>query len=288
MIVDLSLGLRREEECEPPLDEQARVIQVPGVNLTYLDTGGMKPAVLLLHGGYLSHRVWQHQLPVLRDHYRVIAPDLRAHGRSGRAGRPYSVEQFAWDVAALLEQLAVTQVHACGHSLGGMVALHLALLHPGAVRSLVLAETSYGTRSTRWEALFTDTTRLLFRLANIRWLGRVFARSLAGQTPGIFGYVEEELSASLDDPESFRAIWNAVISFDARSRLGGVRQPTLVIVGERNRRTHAQGRVFARLLPNARHAVLPGAGHLLMLDRPQEFTALVLNFLASQEEEPSS
>jgi len=262
----------------PSLSGPRRTVQLEDATLAYLDTGGTKPAVLLLHGAYLSKREWRAQTAGLCSRFRIIAPDLRAHGDSGRQGRPYSVQQFARDIETLLDSLGVEHAHVCGHSLGGMVAMQLACTRPERVRSLVLAETSYGTSSTRVEATLSAWSRPLFRRASLRWQARMFAQTLSKHTPELHAYLEEEILKYADDRGTYDGIWDAVLAFDGRARLAGIHRPSLVVVGERNRQTHRQGRAISSLIPGARLKVLPAAGHMLNMDQPAAFNDLLLDF----------
>lgn len=246
--------------------------------LSVLDTAGPGGAALLIHGAYLSGRQWAHQLRALGGSYRVLAPDLRGHGASGGGGRPYSVRQFAWDMAELLTRLGIRQAHVCGHSLGGMVALQLALDFPALPQSLTLAETSYGPRTGRLDALLTDLTRPLLTWVPVRAQAELFARALSRRTPALVPELRREVAAFAGREEDYRSVWHAVTHFSARSRLGQVQVPTLVLVGADNPRTHAQARTLAHRIGHAESRVLPQAGHLLHLDQPARFSEALADF----------
>lgn len=252
---------------------------LPDGTLTYSDTGGDNPVLLLLHGAYLSHQAWRPQIDALREHYRVIAPDLRAHGSSTRAGQPYSIALFAQDLQRLLSTLGLERVAVCGHSLGGMVALELTLQAPASVAALVLAETSYGTSSTRLEAWTTRWIRPLFSVTRVRWQAELFARSLARGNPELHRYVFREVLTYEHDPGTYLAIWDAVTAFDRAASLGRIQVPALVLAGARNRPTHAQARTFVKEMQDAELVMIPGAGHLVNLDQAQAFNAALVEFL---------
>lgn len=252
--------------------------QVNETTIAYRDQGA-GPATMLIHGAFLSHRDWEPQIEVLSSHFRLIIPDVRAHGESGRDGLPYSVEQFADDMAALLDTLGIDQAVVCGHSLGGMIAQRLALMRAERVRGLILADTSYGTRSMWLEALLTDLTRPLFYMAGIRWQAQFYARAMSRHSPAVRTYVEQEIGAHAANPVNYQAIWDAVIAFDSKAELPRIACPALVLVGERNTQTHPQGRNMARLIPDARLVTVPGAGHMLNWDNPAFFNNTLLSFL---------
>jgi len=87
----------------------------------YYETAGEGEPLLLLHGLGSSVRDWERQIPEMAKSYRVIACDVRGHGRSEKPPGPYSMSQFARDVAGLLRALDIPSVHICGLSIGGMI-----------------------------------------------------------------------------------------------------------------------------------------------------------------------
>jgi len=115
-------------------------------DLFWLDTGTGRPLVLL-HGGFADHRMWDAQLPALASRYRVIAPDARGHGRSANATEPF---RLADDLAALLRHLDTGPAILVGVSMGASIAVDTALEHPELVSAVVV--TGAGTS----EPYFTD------------------------------------------------------------------------------------------------------------------------------------
>ena len=105
--------------------------------LHYEDYGHGAP-VLLVHGLGSSTRDWEYQVPELARHYRVIALDVRGHGRSDKPRERYSIQGFAEDVAALIEHLQLAQVHLVGISMGGMIGFQLGVDRPELLKSLCI------------------------------------------------------------------------------------------------------------------------------------------------------
>jgi pimeloyl-ACP methyl ester carboxylesterase len=95
--------------------------------------------------------------------------------------------------------------------------------------------------------------------------------------------LRREIAALAGDPQNVKAIWDALGKFDSKDRLEEIEAPTLVLVGERFRQTHGQGRRMASLIPDARFGVVTGAGHMLNWDNTEQFNAEVLSFLADFE-----
>ena len=259
-------------------------VLVNGTSVAYKQAGSGERTLLLLHGAMVSHTDWTPQMEAFGARYRLLIPDIRGHGQSGRDGQPYSFTQFAQDMAELLQALGVAEVGVIGHSMGGMVAQELALTHGDRVWALVLAETTYGIRSKWYEALLADLTIALIKYYSIERQADLYARVLGKYTPEVKDYILQEIGALADDPLNMQAIWNAVGKFDSKSRLAQVGAPTLILVGEHFKQTHKQGRNMASLVPEARFRMVEGAGHMLNWDQPEQFNAAVLTFLAEVED----
>src|SRR5512134_2351431 len=112
-------------------------VEVNGIQLAYERRGKGTPLVLL-HGYPLDHQLWDGIVPLLEDRFDLILPDLRGFGASSTVDSFYAMEDFASDVAGLLDQLGVEKAALAGHSMGGYIALAFARLFPGRVRGLGL------------------------------------------------------------------------------------------------------------------------------------------------------
>ena len=122
---------------------------VNSVQIAFVEEGRGEP-VLLLHGLGGSHDDWHLQRRAFAARHRVVAPDLRGFGASGRRV-PFTIQQHARDMLALLSGLGIPRTHVVGLSMGGAVAIEMALAQPAAVASLVLVNTAPGFRLTSWE-----------------------------------------------------------------------------------------------------------------------------------------
>lgn len=240
--------------------------------------------VLLLHGLGSSAEDWERQMPALVKHHDVLAVDLRGHGRSARGPGAFTVEALADDVARALDAEGVPAVHAVGLSLGGCVALALALRHPARVRSLTLVNafarfTSAGPRAA---------LRLLVRLALLAAapMSRVGAHVARGLFPRP-DQADDRALAAMRLARTPRGVYVAAIAalarWNAGGRLGDVRCPTLVVIGGRD--TTVPRRAGQRLVEEIRGArlvVLPGAGHIAVWDAADAFNRALLEFLAGE------
>ena len=249
-----------------------------GVNLAFEYEDEGYPTVVLIHGAYLSLSEWRPQRAALNGISSLFV-DLRGHGRSDRGGYPYSVATFGDDLLQLFDHLNLNSVVLCGHSLGGMVAQQLALYAPERVAKLVLADTSYGVRSTWHEALLTDLALPMFNLVPIAWQARLFADQIGKYSADARRYVQAEISRHEQDPKNYRDVWRAVAQFDGYDALSQIRCRALVMVGARNKQTHAQARAMKERIAQCELVYIEKAGHMLNWDNAPQFNRALLEFL---------
>jgi pimeloyl-ACP methyl ester carboxylesterase len=185
------------------------------------------------------------------DRYRVIAVDNRGAGRSAKPPGPYSIEQMADDVAALLWSLDVPRAHVLGMSLGGKIAMALDLVHPEFVDRLVLVATGPRVVGTRWRV------RLGMLIANLPML--------RGQYP--------------QPRRAIRAQFDASTRFDCTNRLADIRAPTLIVHGRTDRTAPvALADQMRALIPDSRLVLVDG-GHMFPLTQPRQLLDEVDTFL---------
>jgi 3-oxoadipate enol-lactonase len=246
--------------------------------------------VVLIHGHSADLRLWEPQVPALVGAgYRVVRYDVRGHGRSSVPPTGYDWEHYLADLRALLDHLRVSRAHLAGISMGGAIALELALEEPGRVASLTLLDSALP--GFAYSPQFEDDVERL-RDA-VRAEGPRAAVERHWLTHPIFDGVRRR-------PEAFAALRRMVLDYPAADyldeaeyppperpaieRLHEVRAPTLVVVGELDLpdfRIIAD--ILAENLPRARKLVVPDAGHLPSLERPEEVNPALLSFLAAVE-----
>jgi len=251
---------------------------VRGVRIRYF-VGGDGPPLVLVHGLGGAASNWVELVPALVRRHRVLVPDLPGHGGSSPLPAAPTLSPFADVVAELAERERVFPATVVGHSLGGLVALRLALRHPEAVRTLVLAAAagiSSGTRA-RQAAL---TTILLARPARIVAPFRGLVTRVPWLRYPVFGYFEaadplalspEAVEGFLQPAELHTDVFDAgraLVRDDPRVDLGTVRCPCLVLSGARDHMVPvADALEYARRL-RAPLRIVPDCGHLLIGERP--------------------
>ncbi len=246
-----------------------------------IETGAGR-AVLLLHGIGGRAALWAPSLAALAPRGRAIAWDMP--GYAGDAvPAPMTFPGLAAVAVALLDGLSVARADIVGHSMGGMVAIEMAVTHPERVRSLCLVATSasFGGR----DAAFRDA----FLAARQKPLeeGRGMAGVAADLVPGMAGpdadpaAVPAAQAAMGTVPEAaYRAALHCLTGFDRRADLARIAAPTLVLAGEADATAPPRGMArLAEAIPGARFAVIHGVGHLLPLEAPDAFHAALLGLL---------
>lgn len=136
-------------------------VTVNGINMHYLDNGGDKPEMLMLHSLTANAYVFQGLIANgLTDHFRLIIPDLRGRGQSGKALEDYSLETQAKDIIALLKHLEIEQVMVCGHSFGGLLGIYIAAHYPEIVSKLAILDVAAELNPLTSALISFSTSRL--------------------------------------------------------------------------------------------------------------------------------
>lgn len=237
------------------------------------------PALVLVHSLGTDGSLWDEQARALGERYRIVRVDLRGHGRSPAPPGPYALSQLALDVLAAADAAGVHRFHCAGISLGGAIALWLAVHRPERIDRLVLANTAarIGT-----EPLWNERIRAVRELGMDGLCDAVLARWLsperAARAPELAARIARIFRAT--DPEGYAACCAALAAADLRAGAATVRSPTLILAGSLDVSTPvADARALHAAIPGSELEVLEGAAHLSNLDRPAAFTARVAAFL---------
>ena len=242
------------------------------------------PVVTCSHSLAANLKLWDPQLPDLRDAYRILRLDTRGHGGSSAPPGAYSMEMLAADVIGLLDRLGIETTHFVGISMGGMIGQVLGIRHPDRVRSLVLCDTT--SRSApemlpAWEErIQTAQTQGMAALAEgtlERWLSADFQRDYPETTELIRNMI-------LNTPVTgYEGCCRAISTFDVSDQIKQIGKPTLIIVGENDVSTTVEhARVLHNQIRDAELLILPKALHLTNVETATPFNQALRNFLDRQ------
>ena len=261
-------------------DIRGNYAEVNGLNMYYEIHGTGQPLVLL-HGAYMTIDLMGEIVPVLAESRQLIAVELQGHGHTADIDRPLSYELMADDIAALIEHLAFEKADLFGYSMGGGVALQVAIRHPEVVRKLVVASASYTSEGMHPELLEMIPT--------------LTPEAFAGSP------IEEAYLRTAPNPDDFPTLVAKLKRLDMEpfawppEDIRGIAAPTLLIIGDSDaiRLEHAVelfrllgGGVMGDLagLPKSQLAVLPGTTHFVpagsgVLERANWLQSMIVPFL---------
>lgn len=258
----------------------------------YYETSGSGQALVLISG--LGYPLWQwhRMIPILAEHFRVIAFDNRGVGQTDKPSGPYTAQMLAADTAGLLEALGVEKAVVMGHSMGGFIAQAMALDFPEKVGKLVLCSTNFGgprhapITAEAWAVLSDTTSDPLTRFTN--GLKVSTAPGWAESHPNeVQAWVQWRIANPLDlaGYQSQIAIGLGLVAEAAsfENKLPNVGVPALVLFGAHDKVVPpANAGLLAAKLPDAKIVILPDAGHFFPIETPEAASQAVIDF-AKQE-----
>ncbi|WP_171990719.1 alpha/beta fold hydrolase [Streptomyces sp. JHA26] len=253
-------------------------------DLAYRDTGTGAP-VVLLHSGFADHRVFDAQIPALAAAHRVIAPDVRGHGASANATRPF---RWADDLAALLRHLDAGPAVLVGVSMGGAIATDTVLEYPELVRGVVAcgAATSEFEYTDPWTREVQAEQGRALAAGDVEGWVTAFLRFVPGEhrtagdvDPDVLRRLREmafgTLSKHAPDEENHH-----VPMTDTWARVPKIDVPVLTVNGALDGPDLiAEAERLARTVPDGRSVIIEGVAHYPNMERPEEFNRIVLDFL---------
>ena len=252
------------------------------VQLYARDVGAGAPLVLL-HAFPLSSAMWLDQREGLAGRFRVITPDLRGFGGSLLGGDEPSVDAMADDVARLISGLGLSRAVVGGLSMGGYVAMALCRRRPDLVQGLVLASTRASADGDEARANRLRQAERLERDGDVTVLLEEVLPNLVGPSTLrrralVYGRVRGLVQAT-PAPAAAWAQRAMAARGDAFATLRGLEVPALVVYGEEDvLATEAEARAMAEAVPDSRLVVIPQAGHLCAVERPDLFNRAVTEF----------
>jgi pimeloyl-ACP methyl ester carboxylesterase len=253
--------------------------EVNGTQLFYEVQGKGEPLVLIHSGGFDS-RMWDDQLEAFSE-YKVVRFDVRGHGKSKAPTKPYAEQE---DLYQLLKFLKIEKTHLLGLSLGGRIAIDFAIAHPQMVTSLIaVAPALSGYPYSAQDSL--EYIKIVYSIEQDDGspVGEVWLKSPfntpAMENPSV---ADKLRPIAVENSRSWliNPLFALPIFPPAAQRISEVKAPTLLIRGDRDVPTIPKiVDLLIEGIPNAQKVVLPGAGHVVNMEKPDEFNRAVLNFL---------
>ena len=262
-----------------PLEMDRISFRVRSIEAVGADQGSGDP-VLFIHGWGAGAGHWRKVWPDLATRYRCIAPELPGWGYSEKPDVDYSIEWTADWLAELLENRAASPAFVVGHSMGATIAQVLALRHPTRVRKLALlnpvVRCSDGLSRESRILSMPGLRRIAYWLTRRRWFLRFLTRNFTARLGGL-----EENDLALVGKGSFQSMvrsLQALKKVDLTGSLGSVAVPTLVIGSAADRAIPVEQSTLAGGIPGSKVVILPEAGHVSPLERPEEVSKLLVEF----------
>ena len=228
------------------------------INHFYIEQGTGFP-LLLLHGNGEDVSYFVHQMEPFSKHFRVIALDTRGHGQTPRGEAPFTIRQFAEDLLAFMDRLAIAKAHILGFSDGGNIAMVFAMTHPERVGKLILDGANLDASGVK--GTIQIPIEIGYRIA------KLFAR----RNPEALKKAEM-LGLMVNDPRV------------KPEELSQIQSPTLVIAGDKDMIKDRHTRLIAESIPGAELSILPGS-HFVANQNPEAFNEVVLRFLFPWEDQ---
>jgi len=258
-------------------------IIVEGNEVAYFDEGNREITVVFIHGFPFNKSMWEQQLVLLRDHYRVIAYDVRGHGNTSAHANEFSILQFTGDLLAFLDQLEIEKVIICGLSMGGYIALHAMESFPNKITGLILSDTQCSAdteeaRGKRMKAIELIKNDGLEHYASDSVKNLFAPFSLENQKDKV-DFIKNTILKTPPDNicKTLMALANRK---EKCSTLEKIKVPVLIMVGEEDKVTPlaAATKMHELIEESALHSI-KNAGHLSNLENPEEFNTHLKNFL---------
>ncbi len=264
---------------------QEKTVTVFGAKIRYLEAGdAARPTVILLHGLGAQAESWQLSIAPLAADYRVIAPDQIGFGKSDKPLLKYRVGTFVDFLDKFMSELKIERAHLVGNSMGGWVSALTAIKYPNRVEKIVLVDAA-GLIPAALDAKsiyqLNNSTRDEVR-ANLKL---IFASpALQNNELLVDQFMTQRVAAG--DGYTINSLIESILRREdtLNDRLGEIKKPTLVVWGREDRLVPlSDGEAFQKGIAGARLVALDNCGHVPQFEKPAEFTAAVLKFLAAKE-----
>jgi 3-oxoadipate enol-lactonase len=257
---------------------------INGIKIHYVDTGNPDALpVVLIHGMTFDHRSWNPQIEFLKENYRVIAYDMRGHGKTDVGDGQYTYKMFADDIIALLDHLKIDEAVFCGLSMGGAIAIRAFEMHPERVKALVLCDTRSEADSNETKYWRENSIELIkqngLELFADEFIKATFAPKSIKEHRGAVKLIRNTILSS-----SPLGICGVLLAQAARTDmthvLPEINVSTLIMIGENDNFTSlASSKIMNEGISSSELKIISKAGHVSNLENVDKFNEYLREFL---------
>jgi 3-oxoadipate enol-lactonase len=259
---------------------------VNGIRTHFVDVGAnsLDPPIVLIHGFPFALEMWNPQIGILKEKYRVIAYDVRGHGSTDDGDGQYTIEFFVDDLIALLDYLKIPNVVLCGLSMGGYIALRAIERNPERVSALILCDTGPQADSNDVKLRRAANMRSV-KVNGVKVFAESFTKAVFRQESFQSRPYEVEAIRRMIEANSEIGICGTLLALacrtDTTDSLDLIKVPTLIMVGEEDKVTPPKlSELMDSKISGSEIHVIPRAAHMSNLENTEEFNKHLLNFLA--------
>lgn len=241
---------------------------------------GVGPPILLIHGVGARLDNWDGVAAALSCNFKVVRYDLRGHGQSSKAPGQYSLQMFADDAVGLLDHLGIARAHVAGHSLGGMIAITLAVRHPPRVDRLAVLSAAAGRTEEERRKVIERIALIASGIPGDHFknsLPRWFTDEFRAANPDL---MEQYATRNKEnDPACYAAAYTVLATGEVGPELARVNAPTLVVTGEHDLGSNPRMARFIHAgIANSELHILPRLRHSILVEAPSTVAGLLEPF----------
>lgn len=245
-------------------------VRVNGIQLAYERQGTRTPLVLV-HGYPLDHTIWNDVVPALENDFDLITPDLRGFGQSEIVADSYKLSDMASDIASLLDHLGIEKAAIAGHSMGGYISLAFARAYPERLIGLgLVASQARGDSPEQKEGRYATADEIM--ISGVEPIAKAFPPKL---TPDVRVQAYAQKLIAQQQPAGLAGALKAMAERDdSRELLPSLKFPVAIVHGQEDALIPAQrAQKIEDALPHATLTILPGVGHMPMMEASQSLAS---------------
>lgn len=243
----------------------------------YYEKIGKGKTFIFLHGASLDMGQWEREVDHFSSNYQVITLDARGHGRSSLPKGKVSPDVFWQDVVAMMDHLDIPKAIICGLSMGGHVAIQVAINAAERVERLVLLGTICTNHFNLFERVVLPINRFSLRFMPMSWIAWSISIGMGNFSPETKPYVRKTVGSM--DHDAFNRVWKGVTTMESRDGLAKITCPTLILSGDHDSLTQRQQQYIHKHILDSKLVTIKNAHHGTNLDNPEQVENEIERFL---------